>query len=100
MIDSRITYKSYFVGFGVSIFLTLLAYFSVTMKPFSITGTYCILAMLAIVQILVQVVYFLHIGSESKPRWNLISLIFSLIMIFIIVAGSLWVMYNLNTNMM
>lgn len=100
MIDSRVTYKSYFVGLAISVGLTLLSYFAVTLKPFATNYTYAILAGLAVVQILVQVIYFLHIGLESKPRWNLISLVFSLIMIFIVVAGSLWVMYNLNTNMM
>jgi len=100
MIDSRITYKSYFVGLTTSIILTLAAYFSVTTKALPVCTTYIVLAVLAVVQILIQVIYFLHIGSEKGTRWNLISFVFSLIMIFIIVAGSLWVMYNLNTNMM
>ena len=100
MIDSKITYKSYFVGLTISIILTLASYFAVTLKTFPVNTTYSILAVLAVVQILIQVVYFLHIGSEKGTRWNLISFVFSLIMIFIIVAGSLWVMYNLNTNMM
>jgi cytochrome o ubiquinol oxidase operon protein cyoD len=100
MIDSRITYKSYFVGLTTSIILTVAAYFSVTTKAFPVYSTYTVLAILAIVQILIQVIYFLHIGNEKGTRWNLISFIFSLITIFIIIAGSLWVMYNLNSNMM
>ncbi|MFT4967245.1 MAG: cytochrome o ubiquinol oxidase operon protein cyoD [Candidatus Deianiraeaceae bacterium] len=100
MIDSRITYKSYFVGLAISIALTLSSYFTIILKPFSVKGLYSVLAVLAVVQILVQIFYFLHIGHEDKPRWNLISLVFALLIIFIVVAGSLWVMYNLNTNMM
>lgn len=100
MIDKSVTYKSYFVGLGISIALTLASYFSVTLQLFEHIGLYALIMMLAVVQVLIQVVYFLHIGHENKPRWNLISLIFSVIIVFIIIAGSMWVMYNLNTNMM
>lgn len=100
MIDKSVTYKSYFVGLGISIALTLASYFTVVLKLFEPIGIYSIITLLAVSQILVQVVYFLHIGHEGKPRWNLISLVFSIIVVFIVVAGSMWVMYNLNVNMM
>lgn len=100
MIDKNVTYKSYFVGLGISIALTLASYFSVTLKLFEPIGIYTIISILAIIQVLIQIVYFLHIGSEGKPRWNLMSFIFAVIMVVIVIAGSMWVMYNLNTNMM
>ena len=57
------------------------------------------LAVLAITQLLVQLVFFLHIDKERKPRWNLAVLLFAALIVFIIVGGSLWIMYHLNYNM-
>lgn len=53
---------------------------------------------IAVVQLIVQVIYFLHIGRGSK--WKLRTFIFTLIVVIIIVAGSVWIMENLNYNMM
>ena len=54
----------------------------------------------ALVQIVVHMVYFLHMNFHSEGGWNMLALIFTLILVFITLAGSLWVMYNLNVNMM
>lgn len=54
----------------------------------------------AVMQLLVQLVFFLHIRHESTPRWNLVAFIFMFIFLLIIVVGSLWVMHHLNYNMM
>jgi cytochrome o ubiquinol oxidase operon protein cyoD len=58
------------------------------------------LAGLAVGQLLVQLGLFLHMGSEPKPRWNLMATLFSLMVVIIVVGGSLWIMNNLNYNMM
>jgi cytochrome o ubiquinol oxidase operon protein cyoD len=55
---------------------------------------------LAVMQLLVQLVFFLHLGGESKPRWNLMAFMFTLLVVAILVAGTLWIMYNLDYNMM
>jgi cytochrome o ubiquinol oxidase operon protein cyoD len=53
----------------------------------------------AIAQLLVQIIFFLHLKSESRPRFNLVVLAFTFIVIVLVVGGSLWIMENLNTHM-
>ena len=55
---------------------------------------------MAVVQIFVHLVYFLHMNTSSEARWNLVALVFTVLIIAIVVVGSLWIMYNLNINMM
>ena len=54
----------------------------------------------AVVQVLVHLVYFLHLNASSEMRWNLVTIVFSAVIIFIIITGSLWIMWNLNHQMM
>lgn len=55
---------------------------------------------LAAVQIVVHMIYFLHMNFRSQGGWNMLALIFTAVIVFITLAGSLWVMYHLNVNMM
>lgn len=91
---------NYLVGFLSAFVLSFAAFWLVTSRP--VDGGWLIAALisLAVVQLIVQLVFFLHIGTESRPRWNLTALLFMLIMLVVIVAGSLWIMNNLNYNMM
>ena len=101
MIEISGTYKSYIVGLLISFVLTFFAYYVAVYKPFECRATlYGLITLAAVAQIMVQVVFFLHINNEGKPRMNLMSFMFTLLVVFMIVAGSLWVMYNLNVNMM
>jgi cytochrome o ubiquinol oxidase operon protein cyoD len=95
---------SYSIGFLSSVALTILAYaivvhnsFSINWTPFTIALTLSILAML---QLVVQLMFFLHLGEEDRPRWKLITFIFAFIILGIIVIGSLWIMFDLNSRMM
>jgi cytochrome o ubiquinol oxidase operon protein cyoD len=54
-----------------------------------------ILIALALAQLLVQLVCFLHLGQEAKPRWNLFALAFAVLIVTIVVGGTLWIMHNL-----
>jgi cytochrome o ubiquinol oxidase operon protein cyoD len=54
----------------------------------------------AVVQIVVHMIFFLHMSPRSEDGWTMMALIFTLVMVLITLAGSLWVMYHLNTNMM
>jgi len=93
----------YIIGFVLSLGLTLGAYFFVRNYTHGsgVTHRSVVLAIagLAITQLLVQLIFFLHIGEESKPRWNLLMLGFAVTVVFIVVAGSIWIMYYLNYNM-
>jgi len=55
---------------------------------------------LATIQLFVQLIFFLHLDREPKPFWNLQVLMFAAGVIVIIVVGSIWIMNNLNYNMM
>lgn len=93
------TVLKYIIGFVLSLVLTLLAYGIVvggTSAPWLLPA----LGVLAIVQMLVQLTFFLHLGEEARPRWKIISFLFMASALSIIVAGSIWIMSNLNYNMM
>lgn len=95
---------SYSVGFLSSIILTLVAYAIVVHDVFSDFWSPAmiaiILSVLASIQLIVQLQFFLHLGDETKPRWKLMSFIFAFIILSIIVFGSLWIMFDLNSRMM
>jgi cytochrome o ubiquinol oxidase operon protein cyoD len=95
-------YAPYLVGFGLSLVFTLNAYIAVTQngnKGLS-AGLLTLLVGLAISQLAVQVFFFLHLGKESKPRWNGLAFITMIMVVLFIVVGSIWIMNNLNYNMM
>jgi cytochrome o ubiquinol oxidase operon protein cyoD len=96
--QSRVT--SYIVGFVSSIILTLVAYILVVNHVLSGIGLVAVIVGLAIIQLFVQLFFFLHLGDEAKPRWNLMALLFAAMVVVIVVFGSLWIMNNLNYNMM
>jgi cytochrome o ubiquinol oxidase subunit IV len=53
-----------------------------------------------IVQILVHLHYFLHLDTSSAARWNLLAMMFTLLILALFVGGTLWIMFNLNYRMM
>ena len=92
--------KSYLIGFVLAVVLTVIPFNLVmdhTLPPS--TMLIAILA-LAVVQIVVHLIYFLHLDSSSEQRWNVMAFVFTLLILFIVLAGSLWVMHNMNANMM
>jgi cytochrome o ubiquinol oxidase operon protein cyoD len=92
--------KSYSVGFVLSILLTLGAYLTVTHHAFSTGGLMAVVVWLAIIQLITQLVFFLHLDKGSGRRWNLLALGLASIVVLILVIGSLWIMSNLNYHMM
>ncbi len=94
------SYHSYIAGFLLCIGLTLLSFF-LTFENL-LAGWPLILAIVALglIQAAVQLHFFLHLGEEAKPQWNLFSFIFMLLIAFILVAGSLWIMFNLMMRTM
>ena len=93
--------KSYTIGFVLAVILTAIPFWLVMGKVIdSSSKAGLILLALAAVQIVVHMVYFLHMNSKSEGGWTLLALIFTVMIVVIMLAGSLWVMYHLNTNMM
>jgi cytochrome o ubiquinol oxidase subunit IV len=54
----------------------------------------------AIIQILVHLHYFLHLDTSSAARWNILVLLFTLLIMILFVGGTIWIMHNLNYRMM
>ncbi len=93
--------KSYLTGFGLSVLLTAIPFWLVMGKVIDRPGaTAAVLLGFAAVQIVVHMVYFLHMNAKSEGGWTLLALIFTLVLVVIALSGSLWVMYHLNENMM
>lgn len=95
------TFSGYMIGFMASVFLTAIPFWLVMgdVLP-SRSGTIVVILGFALVQIIVHMIYFLHMNFHSEGGWNMLSLIFTVVLLFITLAGSLWVMYHMNVNMM
>lgn len=100
MNDTRdVTLKTYVTGFIWSIGLTLIAYALVVHHALSATTLTAAIIGLALVQFMIQLLFFLHLGRETKPRWKLFVFLFMVMVVLILVFGSLWIMNNLNYRM-
>ena len=98
---SHSTLKGYMTGFVLSVVLTAIPFWLVLGHVFQRPGaTVAILLAFAAVQIVVHMVYFLHMNAKSEGGWSLLALIFTVVLVVIALSGSLWVMYHLNENMM
>lgn len=95
---ARSLLKSYVVGFVLSLILTVNAFVLVMSRAFEGASLVFAIIALAMAQLIVQLLFFLHLGKGS--RWNTIVFLFMLLTVIIVVAGSLWIMNNLNYNMM
>ena len=93
--------KGYLTGFALSVVLTAVPFWLVMTGKLGNPQTTGLWVMaFAVVQIVVHMVYFLHMSTKSQGGWTMMALIFTVVMVVILLSGSLWVMYHLNTNMM
>ncbi len=94
------TLSGYVTGLMLCLVLTFAAFGLVQGQYFNAVQTDALIAGLAIVQLIVQCVFFLRLNMGEEGRWNLLPFIFAILIIAILVGGSLWIMVNLNYNMM
>lgn len=95
------TMGSYMIGFGLSVILTAIPFWLVMSGVLGSAQTTGLVIMgFAVVQIVVHMIYFLHMNTRSEGGWTMLALIFTLVLVVITLSGSMWVMYHLNTNMM
>lgn len=94
------TLKSYIIGFILSIALTVIPYAIVVHHLLSADAVIIAIVALGIVQLLVQLIFFLHLSSAPDQRWNVMTFAFTVLILVILVIGSLWIMWNMNYNMM
>ncbi len=92
--------KSYITGFILSVVLTVIPFWIVMESALAQATVILVIAAFAVAQILVQLIYFLHMDTKSEGGWNMIAFVFTVLIIAIIVVGSLWIMFHLNHNMM
>ncbi|HUC50516.1 MAG TPA: cytochrome o ubiquinol oxidase subunit IV [Xanthobacteraceae bacterium] len=97
----HVTLDGYLIGFGLSVILTAVPFYLVMSGVLeSKTATALAITILAVAQIVVHMVYFLHLDAKSEAGWNLMALIFTAVILIIALTGSLWIMYHLKVNMM
>jgi cytochrome o ubiquinol oxidase subunit IV len=98
---SHATLKGYVTGFLLSVVLTAIPFWlvmgKVTANP---TVTALVILGFAAVQIVVHIMYFLHMDTKSQAGWSMLALIFTIVLVVIMLSGSLWVMFHLKENMM
>lgn len=92
--------RDYVVGFVLSVILTGLAFWLVMSGVLAPQLTGLLVTLLAIAQIVVHTVCFLHVNTRSEGGWTLLALVFTAIIVAIVILGSLWIMYHLHGNMM
>ncbi|WP_455482077.1 cytochrome o ubiquinol oxidase subunit IV [Bartonella sp. B35(2025)] len=94
---------SYLVGFILAVFFTLGSFIPVMygmMESWLVSTKVMYLIGMALIQIIVQIVFFLHLNSGPDAKWNLSALWFASICVFIIIGGTWWAMWRFNYNMM
>jgi cytochrome o ubiquinol oxidase operon protein cyoD len=92
--------RGYLIGLGLATLITFVAFF--------VSGTSLVwppsipvaLVVLAIAQMGVHLVFFLHITTGAESLNNVLALAFGLLIVVLLIAGSLWIMTHLNHNMM
>ena len=94
------TLKSYVVGFILSLGLTALSFGAVMTGVLPRDMILPSITLLAVIQLLVQLLFFLHLGTAPEQRNNTVIFLLTALLIVIVVALSLWVMHNANVNMM
>ena len=95
------TFSGYMIGFFLSIILTAIPFAVVMGDVFeNRTTTVAVIAFFAVVQIIVHMVFFLHMNGKIEGGWTLMSTIFTLVFVAVTLAGTLWVMNHMNANMM
>ncbi len=95
------TLGGYVTGFVLSVILTAIPFWLVMAKVFDRPNvTTLVILGFAAVQIVVHMVYFLHMSPRSEGGWTMLALIFTVVLVVITLTGSMWIMFHIDTNMM
>ena len=93
--------RGYLTGFVLAAILTIIPFWLVMGHVFDNRWlTITLVLLLAVVQIFVHIIYFLHLDTHSEGGWNMMAFIFTIVLVVIVLGASIWVMYNENANMM
>ena len=94
------TVRGYVIGFVLSVVLTAIPFWLVMAKVLPPQATKFIILGFAAVQVVVHMVYFLHLNAKVEGGWSMLAFLFTVIVVLIMLSGSIWVMYHMNANMM
>jgi cytochrome o ubiquinol oxidase subunit IV len=94
------SYLSYTAGLGLAILATITSFIVSQTNLLWAPGIPVGLVVLAFAQIGVHLVFFLHLGSGSDSTNNILALAFGVLIVFLVIAGSVWIIANLNSNLM
>jgi cytochrome o ubiquinol oxidase operon protein cyoD len=95
------TLGGYATGFILAVILTAIPFWLVMGKVFNNSSTAgFVLLGIAAVQIVVHMVYFLHMNTKIEGGWSMLAMLFTVMVVVIMLSGSIWVMYHMNHNMM
>ncbi|UPG85926.1 cytochrome o ubiquinol oxidase subunit IV [Luteibacter aegosomatis] len=95
------TLKGYMTGFFLAVVLTAIPFWLVMGKVIPDAQTLAVVLLIfGAIQIVVHMIYFLHMDTKAQGGWNMLALIFTLVLVVITLSGSIWVMYHMNANMM
>ena len=92
--------KSYAIGFVLAVVLTVIPFKLVMNGALPAATTLWWILGLGVVQVVVHLIYFLHLDRSAEQSGNVMSLLFTALILVIVLGGSLWVMHNMNANMM
>lgn len=94
------TLKLYLTGFLGSLILTVLSFTFAGFELFRGPILIALLIFLAVSQAFVQLIFFMHMGKEAKPRWMMLVFYFMVLVLAIVIIGSLWIIGDLNHRVM
>lgn len=92
--------KAYIIGFAASLLLTGVSFLLVIFKVLSDRHLIYSIVGLAVTQAILQLLFFLHLGQEGKPKWETFVFAFMVLVLLIVAGGSLWIMSDLDSRMM
>ena len=99
--DLHVTMGDYVKGFILAVILTAIPFYLVMNGIITDRATAVgVLGLFAIIQVLVHMVYFLHMNGKIQGGWTMLSTIFTIVFLAVTIIGTLWVMFHMNANMM
>ena len=98
--ESAVNLLSYSAGLGLAILATIASFVVSQTNLLWPPGVQMGLIVLAFAQIGVHLVFFLHLGSGPDSTNNILALAFGVLIVFLIITGSIWIITNLHSNMM
>ncbi|PID54908.1 MAG: cytochrome o ubiquinol oxidase subunit IV [Gammaproteobacteria bacterium] len=98
--ESHGSMKQYVIGLILSIVLTAIPFAVVMSGAMSTSLTYIIVLVCAVAQVLVQMIFFLHLDTSDKQYWNLMSGLYTVFILGFIVIGSIWIFEHLHYNLL